>query len=90
MRRDAVIGLAVPGRELQHRQVGREEIQRASQLLHARPIAADHREADRRLLRPRRDRAGEVGHDEPLGSFRDVGKCQRPAGREQFGGRFRR
>ena len=36
MRRHPVIGLAVPGRKLHHRQIGREEFQRAGQLLHAR------------------------------------------------------
>ena len=51
MRRHPVVGLAVPGRKLHHRQIRREEFQRARQLLHPRPVAADHREADRRRLR---------------------------------------
>ena len=88
MRRDAVIGLAVPGRELQHRQIGRKEFQRARELLHPRPVAADHGEADRRLLRPRGDGAREIGDDEPFGALGDIGKRQRAAGREQLGGRF--
>ena len=90
MRRDAVIGLAVPGRELHHRQIGREEFQRARQLLHARPVAADHGKADRRRLRPRRDGAREIGDDQALGALGDIGKGQRAAGRKQLGGRFHR
>ncbi len=88
MRRDAVIGLAVPGRKLQHRQVGREKFQRARQLLHPRPVTADHGKADCGLLRPRRDRAREIGDDEALGTFGDIGERQRAAGREQRCGRF--
>ncbi len=38
MRRHPVIGLAVPGRKLQHRQIRREEFQRAGQLLHPRAV----------------------------------------------------
>ena len=90
MRRDAVIGLAVPGRELHHRQIGREEFQRARQLLHARPVAADHGKADRRRLRPRGDGAREIGDDEAFGALGDIGKRQRAAGRQQRGGRFGR
>ena len=87
MRRHPVVGLAVPGRKLQHRQIRREEFQRARQLLHARPVAADHGEADRRRLRPRRDRARQIRDDQTFGALGDIGKGQRAAGREQFGGR---
>ena len=90
MRRDAVIGLAVPGRKLHAPQIGREKFQRARQLLHPRPVAADHGEADRRLLRPRRDGAREIGDDEAFGALGDIGKRQRAAGREQFRRRFDR
>ena len=88
MRRDAVIGLAIPGREGQHRQIGGEELQRAFELLHPGAVAADHGKADGRLLRPRRDGAGEIGDDEALGALGDIGKRQRAAGREQLGRRF--
>ena len=83
MRRHPVIGLAVPGRELHDRQIRREEFQRAGQLLHARTVAADHGEADRRRLRPRRHRAREVGDHEAFGALGDIGKGQRPAGCQQ-------
>ena len=64
MRRDAIVRLAVPGRELHHRQVGCEKFQRASQLLHARSVATDHREAYGSSLRLCRDGAGEIGDDQ--------------------------
>ena len=84
MRRHPVIGLAVPGRKLHHRQIGREEFQRAGQLLHPRPVAAHHREADRRRLWPRRDRARQIRDDEPFGALGDIGEGQRAAGRQQL------
>ncbi len=74
MRRYPVVGLAVPGRKLHDRQIGGEEFQRPRQLLHARRIAANHRKADRRRLRSRRDRAREVRHHEPLGTLGHIGK----------------
>ena len=90
MRRHPVIGLAVPGRKLHDRQIGGEEFQRPRQLLHARPVAADHRQAYRRRLRPGRDRARQIGDDQPLGALGDIGKGQRAAGCEQRGRRFDR
>ena len=84
MRRDPIIGLAVPCRKLHHRQVGREKFQRARQLLHPRAVAADHGKADRRRLRPRRDRAREIRDDKSFGALRDIGKGQRAAGRQQI------
>ncbi len=88
MGRDAVIGLAVPGREYQHRQIGREELQRAFELLHPRPVTADDGKADSRLLRPRGDCAREIRDDETFGTFGNIGKRQRAAGREQLGRRL--
>ncbi len=90
MRRDAVVGLAVPGRELHHREIRREELERAGKLLHPRPVAADHGEADRGLLRPGGNGAREIGDDEALGAFGDIGERQHPAGREQLCGRLDR
>ncbi len=87
MRRHPVVGLAVPGRKLQHRQIRCEEFQRAGQLLHPRAVAADHGEADRRRFGPRRHRAREVRDHQTFGALRDIGKGQRAAGRQQFGGR---
>ena len=90
MWRHPVIGLAIPGRELHHRQIGGEEFQRPRQLLHARAITANHREADRRRLRSRRDRAREVRHHEPLGTLGHIGKGQRATGTEALCGRLGR
>ena len=92
MRRYPVIGLAVPGRKLHHRQIRCEELQRAGELLHARAVAADDRKtdrrkadcrkADRRPAQSRRDRACEVGNDEAFRAFRHIGERQRAAGRQ--------
>ena len=90
MRRHPVIGLAVPGRKLHDRQVGRKELQRPRQLLHARPVAAHHREADCRRLWFGCNRARQIGDDQPLRALRDIGKGQRTAGCKQRGGRFDR
>ena len=88
VRRDPIVGLAVPCRELHHRNIGREEFQRARQLLHARTIAADNGEAHGRSLPSclGLDGASEIGGDKPLRAFRDVGKRQRAAGRERVRG----
>ena len=90
MRRHPVIRLAIPGRELHHREVGREEFQRAGKLLHPPAVAADHGEADRRRLWPRRSRTREIGDDESLGALGDIGKRQCAARRQQRCGRFDR
>ena len=55
---------------------------------HAPPVAADHSEADGRLLRSRRNGTRQIGDDEPFRALRDIGKRQRAAGREQLGRRF--
>ena len=88
MRRHPVVGLAVPGRKLHHRQIGREEFQRPCQLLHARTVAADHGKADGRRFRPCRHRARQIGNDQPLGAFGNIGKSQRATWSQQRGGRF--
>jgi len=88
MRRHPVVGLAVPGRELQDRQIGREKRQRAGQLLHPRAVAADHGETYGRRFRPCCDGARQIRNHEPLGAFGDIGKGQRAAGRQQRGGGF--
>ncbi len=87
MRRHPVIGLAVPGRKLHHRQIRREEFQRPRQLLHARTVAADHRQAHRGRLWPCRHRPRQVGDNQPLGALGNIGKGQRAAGSQQRGGR---
>ena len=84
MRRYPVVGLAVPGRELQHRQIGREKFQRAGQLLHPRAIAADHGEADGRRFWPRRDGARQIGNDQGFRALGDIGQGQQASGAEQF------
>ncbi len=88
MGRDTVIGLTVPRRELQQRQIRRKELQCTRQLLHPRTIAADDRETDRWLLRSRGDGARQIGNHEPFGTLGDIGKGERAAGREQRCGRF--
>ncbi len=87
MRRHPVVGQAVPGREFQPLDLGREERQPARQRRHPRSVAADHHQADRRRVRPRRDRAREIGDHQPLGAVGDAGQRQRLAGLQPFGGR---
>ncbi len=90
MRRNPVVGQAIPGRKFQHLDVGGEKRQRARQRRHARTVAADHREADRGGGRAGRDRARQIGEDKPLGAVGNAGKKERPAGRETLGRRSRR
>ncbi len=87
MGRYPVVGLAVPGRKLQHRQIGCKKFQRPRQLLHPGTVAADHGKADRRRLRPRRNRARQVRDNEAFGALGYIGKGQRAARSEPFGGR---
>ena len=82
MRRHAVVRQAIPGREFEHLDVGREEGERARQRRHARAVAADHRETDRGRGRAGGHRAGEIGEHEPFGAVGDAGKMQRPPGRK--------
>ena len=89
MRRDPVIGQAIPGRKLQHRQIGREEVERAGERRHARPVAADDQEAGRRRIGARCHRAGEIGDDEAFGAVGDACQGERAAGAEQLGGTAR-
>src|SRR5581483_3472352 len=90
VRRHAVIGLAIPGRELQHGQVGGKKFQRPTELVHARAIAADHRKADSRRLGARSNGPREIRDDQALGTFGNVGKGQRAAGGEQLRRRLAR
>ena len=90
MRRHAVIGQAVPGREFQHLDVGREKAERARKRRHARTIAADHRQADRRRGRAGSDRAREIGQHQPFGAIGHAGEKERPARREPLCRRPRR
>ena len=85
-----VIGLAIPGRKLHHRQIGGEEFHCPCQLLHAGSVTTDHRKADRRRFRPRRDGAREVRDHEPLGALGHIGKGQRATGKKTLGGGLRR
>ena len=88
MRRDAVVRQAVPGREFQDLDVGREKAERPRQHGHARAVAADDRDADRRRILAGRDGAGEIGDDQPFGAVGNARKRDRPARLEPIGGRF--
>ena len=87
MRRDAVVGLAVPGRELEHRDVGREERERARR---AAPCAARRGRSPAgwspaRSASPR-SRARDRRQHQALGAVGHAGERQRPAGHQQLGG----
>ncbi len=68
------------------RKIRRKEFKGAGKLLHPRPVAADHSEADREFLRSGRNGAREIGDDEAFCAFRDIGKRQHPARCEQLRG----
>ena len=89
VRRHPVVGQTVPGREFQHGDVGRKEVERARQRRHARPVAADHQQARRRCIGARGDRARKIGDDQPFGAVGDTRERQRAAGDQRSGGRFR-
>ena len=88
MRRHAVIGQAVPGREFQPLDLGREERKSARQRRHPRSVAADHQQADGRRIAAGGDRAREIGDHHALGAVGDARQRQRLAGFHQFGRRL--
>ena len=60
--------------------------QRTRERGHARPVAAHHDDARRRRAGARRNSAGEIGHDEPLGAVGDACKVSgRPGTRSSAG-----
>ena len=79
MRRDPVVGQAIPSRKLEHLDVRCEKGERARQHRHARAVAANDGKADRRRRRAGRDRARQVGDDQPFGAIGDTGEKERPA-----------
>ena len=85
MRRDAVIGLAIPGRELQHRNIGRKEIQRAGKLRHAAGVATDHGNTDRRRIPARSDGAREIDGYQAFRAIGGIGERQSLANLQQLG-----
>ena len=89
MRRDAVVGQAIPGREFQNFDLRGEEAERPRQRGHARTVAADDRDRDRRRFVAGRDGTGEVGNDEAFGSIGNAAERQRPAGLQPRRRRFR-
>ena len=89
VRRDAVVGQAVPGRKLLDREIGREKTQRPRERGHARAVAAHHDDARRRRAGARRNSAGEIGRDEALGAVGDACQGQRATWNEELGGTAR-
>ncbi len=83
--RRAVIGQAIPGREFQHRERRIEEAERARERRHARSVAAHHQQAGGRRIGARRDRAGEIGDDQPLRAVGDARERQRAPGLQEIG-----
>ena len=68
-RPDPVVGQAVPGRQLQHLDLGREEAHRLHEGVGPRPVAGDeHRQPAAR--------AGDVGHDQRVEPLRRTGQVQ--------------
>ncbi len=85
VRRDAVIGLAIPGRELQHRDIRRKEIQSAGKLRHPAGVATDHGNTDRRRILARSDGAREIGGNQAFRAIGGIGKRQSLADLQQLG-----
>ena len=88
MRRDAVVGQAIPGWEFQDFNIGREEGNRPRDRSHAWAVAADERKRDRRRIFARRNGAGEIGDDEPFRAIRYACDRERSTGFEPLGRRF--
>ena len=78
VRRDAVVGLAIPGREGQHLDLRRDEAQRVLQHLLALPVAR-HMDESRRPLRKGAERPRQVGDDERVEPVRNAGQGQAAA-----------
>ena len=89
MRRNPIVGLAVPGRELHDRQIRRKKLQRTGQLLHPRTVTADHGEADRRRRPAGGDGPRQIREHESFGAVGDAGEKERPASGEALGRRSR-
>ena len=87
MRRYAVVRQAIPGGKFEGLGFRRKKCEGARQHRHARPVAADHRRADRRRLVARGDGAGQIGDHQAFGAVRDLCQEQRPAGRQALCGR---
>ena len=86
MGRHPVVGLAVPGREMQHRKIGREKRQRTGELLQARSVAAHDRKTYGGRPWPRRDRTRQIRNDKTFGAFGDIGEGQRAPGMSNCAG----
>src|SRR5262249_54565773 len=88
MRRNPIIGQAVPGRKLKRNDIGGEESQRAGERAHALPVPAyDDEKAYGSGISARRSGAGKVGDDQSLGAVGNSGKRQRAVGCQQIGRR---
>ena len=89
VRRDPVIGLAIPRGELLDRDVRGEEAKRAGKLREPLAVAADDRQACRRRIGTRRDRARQIGEHESLRTIGDARQRERTVGVKPLGGRTR-
>jgi len=87
MRRDPVVGQAVPGRKLEHREIGREERQRARKRRHAPTVAADDQQARGRRMTLRRHGPRQIGAHQAFGTIGDAGHRQRPSRLKHLCGR---
>ena len=90
MRRHPVVGQAIPGRKFQHLDIRREEAERTRKHRHARTVAADNGEADRRRPCTGGDRTRQIGEHQAFGAVGNAGKKQRPAGSKTLRRRSRR
>ena len=85
MRRDPVIGQTTPSRKFKRLDIGGEEGDRAGERRHARTVAADDRERNRRRIFLGGNGASEIGDDEARRAVGHAGEGHRPAGFEPLG-----
>jgi len=86
VRRDPVIGQAVPRRKLLHGDIRCKKIECAGERGHARAVTADDHHGRRRRVGARRQRAGEIGDNEAFGAVGDACQRERAARDEELGG----
>ena len=88
IRRHAVVGQAIPGREFHHHDIGTEERQRARQRRHALAVAADHGKRNRRRVGARRNARARSASTSPSAPSATCASVSALPGRNNSAGDF--